>query len=613
MRARNLILSGAVLLSTGFVPHQPPAPAKWAIVVGINDYENFGDEIGGDLYGAVNDAESIRDVLVARWGYRPEAINLLLDGAATRDAIVAAFTEWAPSVVRPGDQFFFFFAGHGSQMWDTDGDEEDGLDETFCPVDVIKGSTEKDIPDDQLARWLEAIPTDDIVVFWDKCHAATSTRAVTPFSRPRSLDRTVTDDVPRPDGAAARVVTDAAGEALSDAPSKPVVELAASGADEVAVDALFQGDAGEVYGGAFTYYLVRNLWRMQPGSSYQDVFRATRQDLERERFAQSPEIHGRRATEAVFGAADDAAAASIAVLSVSGSEAVLGGGAAAGMRTGAIYETDGARLRVTRVEAGSATAAVERGTPAAAAAARLVAFPMPEPELRVSVAGLAEATRSALSRAMGSVPGLTVVSGAREFAHLVVRPAEAGWVVLGLDGAVRHEIADGDGAEKRMARLLGQEAGAHQLAALENPAAPFALDFALEGGETRLRVGDPVSFRIRSARDGYLTVVDLGTDGTVSVIYPNEIVRDGRVRAGEAVSVPTREMDVLFQAQEPLGRGIVRAFVTERPLELPFTMGDATDAGRVAEALRAAAGGSAGEAVPVGGWASASIVYEIGR
>ena len=613
MKARNLILSGAALLSVGFVPHQPPPATKWALVVGINDYANFGDEIGGDLYGAVNDAESIRDVLVARWGYEPGSIKLLVDGAATRAAIEEAFTGWAPSVVRPGDQFFFFFAGHGSQMWDVDGDEEDGLDETFCPVDVIKGSTERDISDDELARWLDAIPTEDIVVFWDKCHAGTSTRAVTPFSRPRSLDRTVTSDVPRPAGASAQVTLGAAGEALADAPSKPVLELAASGADEVAVDALFQGEAGDVYGGAFTYHLVRNLWRMPPGSSYGEVFHATRQDLKRERFAQTPEMNGPREGEPLFGATDDGAAASVPVLSTRGSEAVLGGGAVAGLRIGSIYQAGGARLRVTRVESGRAVAVVEAGTPAVGSAARLAAFPLPEPSLRVSVAGLAEATRATLARSAASVPGLVLVSGPREFAHLVVRPAEAGWVVLGLDGAVRHQVPAGAEAENRMARLLAQEAGAHQLAALENAGAPFALEFGFEGGTPLLRLGDPVAFRIRSGQDGYLTVVDLGTDGTVSVIYPNEIVRDGRVRAGQRVSIPTAEMDVIFQAQEPLGRGIVRAFVTERPLELPFTMGTATDAAKVAAALRAAVGAGPANTVPVDGWASASITYEIGR
>jgi hypothetical protein len=34
------------------------------------------------------------------------------------------------AVTRPGDLVRFYFAGHGSQAWDVNGDEEDGLDET---------------------------------------------------------------------------------------------------------------------------------------------------------------------------------------------------------------------------------------------------------------------------------------------------------------------------------------------------------------------------------------------------------------------------------------------------------------------------------------------------
>jgi hypothetical protein len=74
-------------------------------------------------------------------------------------------------------------------------------------------------------------------------------------------------------------------------------------------------------------------------------------------------------------------------------------------------------------------------------------------------------------------------------------------------------------------------------------------------------------------------------------------------------------MDVEFEAQEPIGRGMVRAFLTERPLELGFTVGEPEDAAAVVRALyRAAGGNSAGTgALPVRTWATASVVYTIGR
>jgi hypothetical protein len=43
--------------------------------------------------------------------------------------------RWLIGGTQPGDSLFFHYSGHGSQVVDHSGDEEDGLDETICPVD----------------------------------------------------------------------------------------------------------------------------------------------------------------------------------------------------------------------------------------------------------------------------------------------------------------------------------------------------------------------------------------------------------------------------------------------------------------------------------------------
>ena len=37
------------------------AAARWAVIVGISDYEAFADEVSGDLRGPVNDARAIHE------------------------------------------------------------------------------------------------------------------------------------------------------------------------------------------------------------------------------------------------------------------------------------------------------------------------------------------------------------------------------------------------------------------------------------------------------------------------------------------------------------------------------------------------------------------------
>ncbi|MBI4544572.1 MAG: caspase family protein, partial [Gemmatimonadetes bacterium] len=284
MKAPRLLLFAAVALFAGFGPHDRTAPNRWALLVGISDYINYGDEIGGDLPGAVNDALAMRDVLVKRYGFEEDHIKLLLDADADRSGIQAGLTRWLPSVARPGDLVVFFFAGHGSQKWDTNGDEADGLDETICPADVLRRNADRDIADDELNIWLNDMPTDNIVVILDSCHSGTGTRAITPFARPRSLKRNPTSDLAKPAGAKAATPGVRETANLDASTRKPIVEIAAAQPDEVAMDAVFPGVGGapSKNGGAFTTNFVRNLWQAPDNASYQEVFEFTRRDLKRQ-------------------------------------------------------------------------------------------------------------------------------------------------------------------------------------------------------------------------------------------------------------------------------------------------------------------------------------------
>ena len=610
MRLRNWGALAALAALVGFAPHTRTAPTRWALVVGVSDYINFGSEIGGDLPGARNDALGFRDVLVARYGFTDSNIHLVLDRSATRDRIVSELKQWLPSVVKPGDLVVFFFAGHGSQAWDTNGDEEDGLDETICPTDVVKGNSDKDIPDDELNQLLNGIPTDNVAVVLDNCHAGSGTRAVTPFARPRALARTAPNDVPKPANATAgKPATNAAADKL---PEK-ILEIAAAQADEVAVDAEWPGAPGEPsrFGGAFTTNLVKNMWQAPTGTSYTEVFESTVEDLKRERFAQRPNI-SRRESGAAFtpfgeSAKSSDAGAFVPVLSTNGTEVELVGGSAAGMTVGSTYAVGSTTLRITKVDANRATAVAQGGVPAPGDHAKLVAYKYPPSDLRVSIADVARANRPTLATELGRIAGVSVIQQPAQFAHLLVRPAEkGGYIVLGLDGSIRHTVAASE-----LARVIEQESESHQLAVLDNPARPFNVVFGFSASKSLFRVGEPIGFKAQSFRSGYLTVVDLGTDGKVSVLFPLEPGQDNRVSTDGTVVIPNAAMSESFQAQAPIGRGLVRAFVTDKPLNLTFRAGG-SQASQVAAALRAALEVSDASApLPVSNWATASIVYTI--
>ncbi len=55
--------------------------------------------------------------------------------------------QWLVAGAQAGDSLLLHFSGHGSQKRDTDGDEEDGMDETICPMDYERAGV---IVDDEL-------------------------------------------------------------------------------------------------------------------------------------------------------------------------------------------------------------------------------------------------------------------------------------------------------------------------------------------------------------------------------------------------------------------------------------------------------------------------------
>ncbi len=83
----------------------------------------------------------------------------------------------------PGDVIVFQFAGHGTQVDDLDGDEdEDGHDEAFCPADFADGRL---LIDDDVRGVIAGMQAGvNLTCFIDCCHSGTITRALVPGGRP---------------------------------------------------------------------------------------------------------------------------------------------------------------------------------------------------------------------------------------------------------------------------------------------------------------------------------------------------------------------------------------------------------------------------------------------
>jgi hypothetical protein len=169
-------------------PAVGPAPsggAKRALCVGIDAYP-----APNTLTGCVNDTTVWSKALMSI-GFQ---VDTLTDKRATHAEIAKSLRDLVSQSQR-GDVLVFHYSGHGTQVRDTDGDEEDGTDEALVPVDFQDGAF---LIDDDLREIFDALaPGVNLTCFIDCCHSGSITRMLgrnaddaTDTSKPRYLKHT---------------------------------------------------------------------------------------------------------------------------------------------------------------------------------------------------------------------------------------------------------------------------------------------------------------------------------------------------------------------------------------------------------------------------------------
>src|SRR5690606_21033731 len=103
---------------------------RYALLVGVADYP--GQE--NDLPAVAGDVRRMRDLLVNHFGFSEANIVVLEDDRATRENIVAAFTQHLAKA-GGGGTALFYYSGHGTQLPENIAltgvldPEQDGVDE----------------------------------------------------------------------------------------------------------------------------------------------------------------------------------------------------------------------------------------------------------------------------------------------------------------------------------------------------------------------------------------------------------------------------------------------------------------------------------------------------
>lgn len=287
------IFSSGIAIATFLMlaPTSGFAQTRRAVLAGINHYVPEGTTpkkivltekagVGGrgswtNLEGSLNDVESIRELLITRYGFEEKNIHVLTEAEATHENILKAIQTYLADPASPGDISFFYYAGHGSQMKNSKSPEEDKQDETTVPADSYKGTP--DIRDKEYARsFMKVLEKGALLTaIFDSCHSGSIARGYSRFDRVRALPpdpRDSADDYagPYPEKRGALILS-----AAQD------IESAAEGRDE----------NGNEHG-AFTAALMKVLSSAPVDESANDIFLQTFATMRSAGASQVPVISG---------------------------------------------------------------------------------------------------------------------------------------------------------------------------------------------------------------------------------------------------------------------------------------------------------------------------------
>lgn len=143
---------------------------KVALLIGIN-YIGTPNE----LRGCISDINRMRDFLINKQGFSPSNVQIMTDNNLDKNttptrANILRYLTIGVSQMKAGDYFFFHYSGHGSQVPDRSGLEEDGQSETIVPLDF---DTNGMIVDTELRTLVNRAPSGSrFVAVIDACHSS---------------------------------------------------------------------------------------------------------------------------------------------------------------------------------------------------------------------------------------------------------------------------------------------------------------------------------------------------------------------------------------------------------------------------------------------------------
>jgi peptidoglycan/xylan/chitin deacetylase (PgdA/CDA1 family)/TolA-binding protein len=146
-------------------PPAQPYRESWAAIIGIDDYLNWQK-----LQYAAHDAQSVKDLLIQKYNFKPDHVFTLLNGQATRQNILSLLGDkfGDPTTVQHEDRVFVFYAGHGATRRLASGRELGYIIPVDADLTDFEGTA---ISMTNFQDISEAIPAKHVLFVMDSCYS----------------------------------------------------------------------------------------------------------------------------------------------------------------------------------------------------------------------------------------------------------------------------------------------------------------------------------------------------------------------------------------------------------------------------------------------------------
>jgi len=609
----SVLFSLVFIIGSQTVASQPPRDkgvSKRALLIGINKYQAVPR-----LQGSLNDIETMKRILVTRWGFPEQNIRFLKDDQATREGILKALKDFV-SETGSQDTVYIHYSGHGSQVEDLNGDEPDGLDETLVPQDGRMASV-TDITDDELDEIFARLPTKNALIVLDSCHSGTATRSV--GIRTRSVPQDMRVDLYRKN-ADGGVRTRGNIQMLQ----SNYVLMTGAASNQEALDGPIEGR----YHGFFTYALSKSLSAAPSMASPPQILRGVELELKRiqTHFGRTsmPEPQLEAPPDLLEApllgtTTTDDGNSRLAWLAVQGAEngtvTFVNGlilGTAIGS-TWAIYPPTETTFKpgkalavatVTQLDGQNAKAKYQPPSQTISDQSRAVAL-MPAPngaKIPIQIIDVDGPQKKQIAETLTKYLPTVELVGSEQTARYLVTLKDHEIQLLAADGLQLVAVfgSDKDNWGAGLAVVVARSATASELLTLDNPSSQIKIDVrvtnappqnkpkvsprgvavvAAETQPARYRIRKPgkprtaentLQLEVKVSADSYITIVDVDSEGGVNLLFPNDYAKpnfypDGFVKGGTPVLIPDSLNDsnragFHWDYSPPKGMDTVRVF-----------------------------------------------------